>query len=175
MGHSGTLWDAIGLPVGGLLAPFGSLWSSLAPFGVRLVPFWPLGSRDPLWPLSRESLKKTVKSGSQSRFLIDVCSGIVGLEQITGIRQIWQLRTNPDKSGNTVASTTARDLPSTRAWGQDDVSSTQTPSNNIIQHIYIYIYIYTLFSVVSHLASLSSHCVVNLFSISSQQLRRDII
>ena len=31
--------------------------------------------------------------------------------------------------GNQVASTTARNLPSTRAGGQDDVSSKQTPSN----------------------------------------------
>ena len=31
MGSFGTLWDAIGLPVGGLLAPFGSLWGALGP------------------------------------------------------------------------------------------------------------------------------------------------
>ena len=34
------------------------------------------------------------------------------------------------------------DLPSTRAGGQDDVSSKQTPSNNMIIYIYIYNIIY---------------------------------
>ena len=46
----------------------------------------------------------------------------------------------PDEAdpGNQVASTTVRDLTSTRAGGQDDVSSKQTPSNK--SYIYIYIY-----------------------------------
>jgi hypothetical protein len=35
----------------------------------------------------------------------------------------------PNYPGGQVPSTTARDLPSTRAGGQDDVSSKQTPSN----------------------------------------------
>ena len=40
---------------------------------------------------------------------------------------------SPDSgfSPDLVSSTTARDLPTTRAGGQDDVSSKQTPSNNI--------------------------------------------
>ena len=43
---------------------------------------------------------------------------------------IWNLPPVPADPGNPVSFATVRDLPSTRAGGQDDVSSKQTPSNN---------------------------------------------
>ena len=39
---------------------------------------------------------------------------------------------NPRKSPDQVSGAAAQDLPSTRAGGQDDVSSKQTPSNKEI-------------------------------------------
>ena len=93
MGSFGTLWDAIGFPVGGLLPPFGALW---LPLGCPWSLFGsPLGSRGPLWPLSRESVKKTFKSGSQSRFFDRGLQRNRSVTRITGIRQITGIRTNP--------------------------------------------------------------------------------
>ena len=76
MGSFGTLWDAIGLPVGRLLVPFGALWLPLAVLwgpGVLCGPF--------LEDLQVGVLKSIVR----------YCSGIAGPELITGIRQIWQI------------------------------------------------------------------------------------
>ena len=53
---------------------------------------------------------------------------------------IWNLPpdpADPADPADQVSFATARDLPSTRAGGQDDVSSKQTPSNCIILYILI--------------------------------------
>ncbi len=44
---------------------------------------------------------------------------------------IWNLPPDPANPPDQVSFATVRDLPSTRAGGQDDVSSKQTPSNYI--------------------------------------------
>ena len=48
---------------------------------------------------------------------------------------VWNLPPASADEPNQVSFATVRDLPSTRAGGQDDVSSKQTPSNNIIPPI----------------------------------------
>ena len=45
---------------------------------------------------------------------------------------IWNLPADLANQPDQVSFATVRDLPSTRAGGQDDVSSKQTPSNYII-------------------------------------------
>ena len=45
---------------------------------------------------------------------------------------IWNLPADQADQANQVSFATVRDLPSTRAGGQDDVSSKQTPSNYIL-------------------------------------------
>ena len=50
---------------------------------------------------------------------------------------IWNLPPDLANQANQVSFATVRDLPSTRAGGQDDVSSKQTPSNYLIILLYI--------------------------------------
>ncbi len=57
---------------------------------------------------------------------------------------IWNLpadQADQADQANQVSFATVRDLPSTRAGGQDDVSSKQTPSNNMVPYCTIWYHI----------------------------------
>ena len=130
-----SLWGARGAPLGPSGTPLGSFcpsWvlplglfgMSWGAFGVSLAPFGPPWG--PLWLLCGKSLKLDVHGGSQCRFF----DRRPQRNHRLGIHpRIPQDPPDPVGPANQVSSAAARDLPSTRAGGQDDVSSKQTPSN----------------------------------------------
>ena len=72
----GSFCPSLVLPLALFGMPWGALGLPLAPFG----PPW-----GPLWLLAGKSLKIGPPGGPKVDFLIDVCSGIGGLEFIPGI------------------------------------------------------------------------------------------
>ena len=83
----GPLWDTLGHP----WAPFGPPWG-------------------PLWLLLESPCKLDVQGGPRADFLIDVCSGMAGLEFIRGSPGSRGSRGSPGNGGKTAA----RSLPSPR-------------------------------------------------------------
>ena len=126
----GALW----LPWGCPWSPFGSVWvplaspwpsfgSHLGSFGRPLGPLWPcLG---PLWPcLGSLGAPGSIRAPLSEQMLLKhrACAQNLASRNSAGAPGA------PGSSPDQVSSTAARDLPSTRAGGQKDVSSKQTPS-----------------------------------------------
>ena len=104
----------------------------VVPMGPKVVPMMPkVMPMGPKGPILGNPWKVILQGRADVDFLIDVSSGMLGQELNGGC---------PDAPD---APTTARDLPSTRAGGQDDVSSKQTPSNNLFLHFILCIYFHS--------------------------------
>ena len=98
----------------------------VVPMGPKVVPMMPkVMPMGPKGPILGNPWKVTLQGRADVDFLIDVCSEMVGQELIRGYPRIP--RGSPDSPdspdpADQVSSTAARNHPSTRAGGQDDVS-----------------------------------------------------
>ena len=116
----GSLWDAIGLPLSFFGGSFGSVWDALgcpqALFGSLRVA---LGS---LLAPSLKNLENRPLKVEKVVFRVDETT-------------VWDNQADLPDLAEVVAASAPRTLPSTRAGGQDDVSSEQTPSNEVVSQL----------------------------------------
>ena len=90
----------------------------------KVMPMGPKG------PILGNPWKVTLQGRPDVDFLIDVCSEMVGQELISRIVRIPRgspESADPPDPADQVSSTAARNHPSTRAGGQDDVSLNKLP------------------------------------------------
>ena len=115
LGARGFLWDAIGVHWSLFGAAFGPVWDALERPWAFFGSLWvALGS--PV-ALSGKSLKIDPPGVPEVDFSIEVCS--------------WNSPPDPADPADRVSLGAIRDLPSTPAGGQDDVSSHKPPQTSI--------------------------------------------